>query len=373
MRVLVTGGAGFIGTHLCRALVERGDEVTVLDSLQRQVHGYKTLGSTCPWLPPEVRFIHGSVAFRHVASLLGQTDAVVHLAAVVGVGQSMYQSAFYVRRNTFETAYFFEQLVGHKPSRLVVASSMSTYGEGEYGCPHSGYEIMAPGPRPEAQLRERCWEVVCPRNPAHGALIPRPTRESKALRPTSVYAITKRDQEELALVLGAAYGIPTAALRFFNVYGPGQALTNPYTGVAAIFAAALLRGESPEIFEDGEQTRDFIHVSDVVRGVLLALDSDEVGAFNIGTGRPVSVREVFDAVRDAIDASAEVTYGFKYRAGDIRHCYADTELARRRLGFTAEIDVLSGLREYARQLRDEPTPAAVQDARVELEANGLLL
>ncbi len=189
---------------------------------------------------------------------------MVHLAAAVGVGQSMYEIARYTERNTMQTATFLERLVAQRPlpARLVVASSMSIYGEGEYECPEHGR--MAPPPRPEEQLLARQWELVCP--DCGGELGPVGTRETKSLIPTSIYAITKRDHEELCLVTGAAYGIPAVALRFFNVYGPGQALSNPYTGVAAIFASRLLNGRPPVIFEDGEQSRDFIHVSDIVRG-----------------------------------------------------------------------------------------------------------
>ncbi len=285
MRTLVTGGAGFIGSHVVNELVRRGDQVVVLDSLEEQVHGGLT-----PELPGAVELIVGDVGDREAADrALAGVDRVVHLAAAVGVGQSMYEIARYTERNTMQTAIFLERLVAQRPlpTRLVVASSMSIYGEGEYECLEHGR--MAPPPRPEEQLLARQWELVCPH--CDGELRPVGTRETKPLIPTSIYAITKRDHEELCLVTGAAYGIPAVALRFFNVYGPGQALSNPYTGVAAIFASRLLNGHPPTIFEDGEQSRDFIHVSDIVRAIMLALESDRAAghAINLGTGRPSTV------------------------------------------------------------------------------------
>ena len=281
MRTLVTGGAGFIGMHLVASLAERGEDVVVLDSLESQVHeGHEVT------FPDGVRFLRGNVGDADlVDDALDGVDRVVHLGALVGVGQSMYEIERYVRDNTYATAVFLERLVARerRPSRLVVASSMSIYGEGEYVCEVHGR--VAPHPRPEEQLLARNWECLCPE--CNRELTPVPTSERKPLIPTSVYAITKRDHEELSLVVGGSYGIPTVALRFFNVYGPGQALSNPYTGVAAIFASRLLNGRAPIVFEDGLQSRDFIHVQDIVRGILLALESDDaVGqAINLGTGR----------------------------------------------------------------------------------------
>ena len=242
VQILVTGGAGFIGTHLVDRLVGRGDDVVVLDSLQQQVHD-----GDAPAARDGVTFISGDVGDPAAADrALTGADAVVHLAAAVGVGQSMYEIDRYVRLNTMATATFLERVLAAstRPARLVVASSMSIYGEGEYECDEHG--AVAPRPRSEAQLLARAWECVCP--DCGSELRPRPTRETKPLIPTSIYAITKRDHEEMCLVVGDAYAIPTVALRFFNVYGPGQALSNPYTGVAAIFASRLLNGRSPVIF-----------------------------------------------------------------------------------------------------------------------------
>jgi dTDP-L-rhamnose 4-epimerase len=367
MKTLVTGGAGFIGSHLVRSLVERGDEVVVLDSLEPQVHG-----GTPPDLPASVELIVGDVGDADAADrALSGVDRVVHLAAAVGVGQSMYEIARYTERNTMATARFLERVVAQRPLplRLVVASSMSIYGEGEYACEEHGR--VAPGPRPEEQLLARSWELSC--ELCGRELEPVGTSESKALIPTSIYAITKRDHEELCLVTGAAYGIPTVALRFFNVYGPGQALSNPYTGVAAIFASRLLNRRPPIVFEDGEQSRDFIHVSDIVRGILLALESDRASghAMNLGTGAPTTVAQVARVIADGLGLDTEPELNEQYRAGDIRHCRADVARARELLGFEAQVPFAEGMRDLLGWLQDQHAVDRVDDATDELAARGL--
>jgi dTDP-L-rhamnose 4-epimerase len=367
MKTLVTGGAGFIGTHLVRELVSRGDQVVVLDSLEEQVHG-----GVAPDLPASVRMIVGDVGDPDAADrALAGVDRVVHLAAAVGVGQSMYEIARYTERNTMQTATFLERLVAQRPlpARLVVASSMSIYGEGEYECAEHGR--MAPPPRPEEQLLARQWELVCPE--CSGKLKPVGTSEAKPLIPTSVYAVTKRDHEELCLVVGAAYGIPATALRFFNVYGPGQALSNPYTGVAAIFASRLLNGRAPVIFEDGEQSRDFIHVSDIVRAITLALESEPATgyAINLGTGRPSTVAQIAQALSAGLQVDVEPIRNGQYRAGDIRHCVADPTRARELLGFEAATTLEDGMRGLLGWLADQEAVDRVDDATRELAARGL--
>ena len=367
MTVLVTGGAGFIGTHLVKRLLEAGDDVVVLDSLEEQVHS-----GDAPDLGTAVRFVHGDVGDPDaVAKALDGVDRVVHLASAVGVGQSMYEIARYVRTNTYATAVFLQQLVesGVEPEKLVVASSMSIYGEGAYRCEEHG--DVAPQPRPEEQLLARQWELRCP---VCGEQVePIPTSESKPLIPTSVYAVTKRDHEELCLVTGAAYGIPTVALRFFNVYGPGQALSNPYTGVAAIFSSRLLNGRSPVVFEDGRQARDFVHVSDIVTGIQLALGSEQaVGrAVNLGTGHPSTVLDVADALAGGLGVELEPELTGRYRAGDIRHCYGDPSTARELLGFEAQVSLEDGMRDLLGWLRDQEADDGVEAATKLLLERGL--
>jgi dTDP-L-rhamnose 4-epimerase len=284
----------------------------------------------------------------------------------------MYEIDHYVRRNTMSTATFLECLVNlsERPSRLVVASSMSIYGEGEYECAQHGR--VAPGPRPEHQLLARDWECNCP--VCEEQLVPVGTRETKPLIPTSVYAITKRDHEELCLVVGQAYGIPTTALRFFNAYGPGQALSNPYTGVAAIFATSLLNGRPPLIFEDGRQSRDFIHVSDIVNGIMLALDSEAADGrtINLGTGRPVTVERVAAALSAGLGMHVDLEPTGRYRAGDIRHCYADAQLAEELLAFRPAIELESGMQDLVAWLTAQTDVSDdVERAARELEVRGL--
>ena len=367
-RILVTGGAGFIGSHLVKHLAGLGDDVVVLDSLEAQVH----LGKE-PRFPRGVSFIHGDVGDPVVADrALEDVEAVVHLAAAVGVGQSMYEIERYVRINTYATATFLERLVTRspRPNRLVVASSMSIYGEGEYRCPEHG--SVAPGLRSEEQLLARQWECVCPTCQAE--LTPIPTRESKPLIPTSVYAITKRDHEELCQVVGLAYGVATVALRFFNVYGPGQALSNPYTGVAAIFSSRLLNDHAPLVFEDGLQSRDFVHVSDIVQAIVRALESDDaVGhAINVGTGRAVSVGKVAELIAAGLDKRIAPERPATYRAGDIRHCFADPTRAEELLGFKAGIELEAGIGELMEWVRTQTATDLVDEAAAELIARRLV-
>jgi dTDP-L-rhamnose 4-epimerase len=367
MRILVTGGAGFIGSHLVPRLVERGDDVVVLDSLEPQVHE-----GAMPEIPEGVSFIHGDVGDRQKAeSALSGVDAVVHLAAGVGVGQSMYEIERYVRMNTLATATFLECVVAMnpRPARLVVASSMSIYGEGEYECDDHG--SVWPRLRPDEQLAAQRWECLCPT--CGKELRPIPTRESKPLFPTSVYAVTKRDHEELCHVVGAAYAVPTVALRFFNVYGAGQALSNPYTGVAAIFSSRLLNNNPPLIFEDGLQSRDFIHVSDIVSGIVKALESDAATghSLNLGTGRAVSVEEVASLLGSELGVPAAPERPGSYRSGDIRHCIADTSRAHELLDFAASVRLEDGIAELAEWVKGQTAHDRVEVATAELTSRGL--
>jgi dTDP-L-rhamnose 4-epimerase len=367
VRTLVTGGAGFIGSHLVGRLAEGADEVVVLDNFEQQVHQGRP-----PALPGNVTLIGGSVGeVPAIDEALDGTDRIVHLASAVGVGQSMYELDKYVRLNTMATATFLERIIARSPAptRLVVASSMSIYGEGAYECEDHG--LLAPGPRLEAQLAAGDWEVRCPT--CSRTVRPVPTAESKPLRPTSVYAITKRDQEELCLVVGAAYGIPSVALRFFNVYGRGQALSNPYTGVAAILASRLLNGRPPIIFEDGEQSRDFIHVSDIVEGIMLALESDKaVGhAINLGTGRQSTVNHMATLLASGLGVDIQPQRLQEFRAGDIRHCFADTKRAEELLGFSASVTLDQGLADLVGWLEEQDVEDNVDVATNELLQRGL--
>ena len=372
-RILVTGGAGFIGSHLVDALVERGHRVRVLDSLDPQVHGETAEPAAIAGhiAAGAVEFVRADVrdaeAVRHAVA---DVDLVSHQAAAVGVGQSMYRIADYVRANCEGTGILLQAIVDRQRplERLVVASSMSIYGEGQYRCAEHG--TMSPSLRPVAQLRRGDWEMRCPL--CSEVLAPEPTAESKPLQPTSVYAVSKRDQEELCLSVGSAYDIPTVALRYFNVYGPRQSLSNPYTGVAAIFTSRLLNDRPPLVYEDGAQSRDFVHVSDIVRANLRALESGrgDGQAINVCTGRSLGLRDLTAALRDRL-GGPEPEYAGRFRKGDIRHCYGDPSRARALLDFEAEVRFEDGIADLLTWAGKQEAEDRVDVARRELENAGL--
>src|SRR3954469_17071927 len=319
MKVLITGGAGFIGSHLADRLLAEGREIRALDNLDPQVHAG---GDRPDYLDSDVELQVGDVRDREaVRRALDGVDAVVHFAAAVGVGQSMYEIERYTSINTIGAAVVLEEVLERREGmrKLLVASSMSIYGEGQYRNPRTGESGLAPGLRPESQLAAREWDL---RGEDGTSLEPEPTAEDKPLRPTSIYAINKRDHEEMFLSTGAAYALPAVALRFFNVYGERQALSNPYTGVAAIFSSRLLNDRPPLVFEDGRQTRDFIDVRDIARACALALTQDGADGrtLNVGTGVPTSIAEVGETIARGLGKDVEPEIVGKYRAGDIRHC-----------------------------------------------------
>jgi dTDP-L-rhamnose 4-epimerase len=366
-KVLITGGAGFIGRCLSRTLLERGYEVRVLDSLVEQVHQ----GADRPAdLPSDVELIVGDVRDENalVGALRG-VDKVVHLAAEVGVGQSMYEVDRYVSGNDYGTATLFQQLIRQPVRRVVTASSMSIYGEGLYRTADGeARETVERAARPQPG----CWD---PTDEQGRPLQAVPTPEWKRPNLVSVYALGKYVQERLTMTLAPAYGMEGVALRLFNVYGPGQALSNPYTGVLAIFASRLLNGQPPLVFEDGEQRRDFVNVEDVARAFAIALEHPDAPGqvLNVGSGRSRSVNEVGTALARAMgrnDVSAEVTG--KSRVGDIRHCFADVTRAREVLGFEARRDFDEGMAELAEWVARQEAHDRVQDARRELETRGLV-
>jgi dTDP-L-rhamnose 4-epimerase len=367
--VLVTGGAGFVGSHLVDALLERGATVRILDNLDAQVHP----GGKAPeWISDDAELRVGDVRDpTALASALQGVDVVYHLAAAVGVGQSMYRIADYTETNTAATARLLQVLVDERMElrRLVVASSMSIYGEGLYTRSDGGSAERVR--RAPERLARRLWEPV----DTDGApLEPSPTPEEKQLDPTSVYALTKADQERLTLLTASAYAMPAVALRFFNIFGPRQALSNPYTGVMAIFSSRLLNGKSPLIFEDGAQRRDFVSVHDVVRALLLAAERDEaVGhAFNVGSGRALTVRQVAEGLAQVLDVPIEPELTGQYRVGDVRHCTADITKAARCLGYEPEVSVEQGLGELVEWLaRQERPHDGIEQHAAELAGHGL--
>ncbi|MBK6008960.1 NAD-dependent epimerase/dehydratase family protein [Ramlibacter ginsenosidimutans] len=367
-KVLITGGAGFIGSHLADELLAHGYRVRVLDSLDPQVHGE---GRRRPdYLAKDVELVVGDVNDREkVDEALKGVDAVYHFAAAVGVGQSMYEVAHYTRVNNLGTAVVLEALTKNPVERLIVASSMSLYGEGLYRG-HSGGPRMV-GERTLEQLKSGQWEFLAEDG---SVLQPMPTPETKQPALASVYALSKYDQERLCLMIGRAYNIPTVALRFFNAYGPRQALSNPYTGVLAIFASRLMNDNPPAIFEDGLQQRDFVSVYDIARACRLALETPDAAGetFNIGSGQPRTVREIAAKLAKVVGKeNVQPEILGKYRVGDIRHCYADIGKAQRILGYAPQVQLEDGLVELASWLASQPAVDRVAQASAELNARGL--
>jgi dTDP-L-rhamnose 4-epimerase len=369
-KILVTGGAGFIGSHLVDALLLRGHQVRVLDALVPQVHGPNALWPS--WVPAEVEKMLGDVTgISTWSKALKGIDVVYHLAAEVGVGQSMYEITRYMNANTMGTANLLELLArgDFSAQKLIVASSMSIYGEGAYR--NGRGEKIYPQLRSPARLAERKWEMFD--SNSEEPLLPIPTSEDKPLYPTSIYAISKRDQEEMCLSVGRAYKIPTIALRFVNVYGPRQALSNPYTGVAAIFSGRLLNGKPPMIFEDGLQSRDFVHVKDIVQGLLLCMERDEANyeAINIGTGRQFAILDMAKALIRELNVNVEPQIVNQFREGDIRHCFADITKARRLLGYQPQVTFEKGVGDLVEWVSRQNAEDRVEAAAAELTAHGL--
>jgi len=369
MRVLITGGAGFIGSHLTDLLLNNGYDVRILDNLAPQVHGPGRRRP--PYLADGAELIVGDVRDSDaVARALWGVQAVVHLAAAVGVGQSMYDVSSYVDTNELGTAILLEAIARHPVARVVIASSMSVYGEGL--AKRKGGELVSPWERSHEQVRRGAWELT----EAGGEfLTPVATPEDKQPSLNSIYALNKYAQERMALIIGRAYHVPTVALRFFNVYGPRQALSNPYTGVLAIFAARVMNGKPPLVFEDGGQKRDFVHVYDVARACLLALETTTAPGciFNIGSGRSRTVLSLAEDVARVVGKPSITPHVTgKYRAGDIRHCFADLTLSKSKLGYTPQVDFRQGLEELADWLKDKVAEDRVDHATAELESRGLV-
>ena len=369
-KILVTGGAGFIGSFLVDKLVKQDYEVTIFDNLDPQVHA----NSSPPnYLNKSAKFIKGDVRdYEALKGVMCDANAVFHLAAAVGVGQSQYQIKKYVEVNIGGTANLLDILANHKNKieKLVVAASMSSYGEGKYECPSCG--IVRPCLRPEEQMKNGDWELKCPN--CKREVNPMPTDEKTIQNCNSIYALTKKSQEDMVLNIGNAYKIPAVALRYFNVYGPRQSLSNPYTGVAAIFMSRIKNGNSPVIYEDGLQTRDFISVYDIVDATLLAMKKEEADykVFNVGTGEDLTIKRVAETLAELYEKDIKPIITNKFRKGDVRHCYPDISRIKDKLGFSSKVSLEEGMKELIEWAKQTEAIDRFDQAARELQEKGLV-
>lgn len=364
--ILVTGGCGFIGRHVLEELRNAGHTPLVIDSMVEQVHG----AAQAP-LDGDVEIVRADLRSREaLAPLLARCDGIIHLAAEVGVGQSMYEIERYIGGNDLATAILLELCIEERPQKIVVASSMSVYGEGLYSC--ASGEMRPQVRRNRKRVGDGRWD---PADDDGSPLAPLPTDETKPVDLASIYALTKYAQERQVLIFGEAYGVDAVALRLFNVYGAGQALSNPYTGVLANFASRLANGQSPLLFEDGLQKRDFVHVRDVARAFRLAYESRNVAGqvINIGSGQPYTIVQIAELLAEAMGVPERRPEMLgKARAGDIRHCFADISRAREMLGFEPIHRLEDALPELAAWVRTVTNEDRSLEMRRQLEQRGLV-
>jgi dTDP-L-rhamnose 4-epimerase len=373
-KILITGGAGFIGSHLVDKLIEENNhQVTVYDILSKQVHGQ--VDKPPDYLHKEARFVKGSVIeYKTFEELVKENEVIIHLAARVGVGQSMYQISEYTNHNIMGLANLMDILVNsnHNVEKVIIASSNTVYGEGKASCEKCG--DVFPKFRSKEQLSRKEWEVKCPK--CGTQMNPLLTDEETPFNPGSIYALSKEVQEEMGMMISKAYGIKTTILRFFLVYGPRQALSNPYTGVCAIFCSRLLNGKAPIVFEDGKQSRDFVNVKDVCQALSLAVKSKnaEGEIFNVGTGTPITIKEVAKILCEKINPTLKPIYNQQFRIGDIRHCVADISKIKNKLGYNPELSFKQGVEEFINwiKMQDKYSQDKTDVALEELEEKGLL-
>lgn len=370
-RILVTGGAGFIGSQLVDALIKKGCQVKVLDNLEPQVHG-----KNCKYpkyLNKKADFIKNDICNKNgLMKALENVEVIFHLCANVGVGQSMYEITKYARTNTLGTANLLNILAtkNYNIKKLIVASSMSIYGEGAYHCKNCG--MAYPAERKFNDLKNKLWEMKCSK--CTDKVTPVPTPEDKPLNPTSIYAVTKRDQEEMCLSIGKAYNIPTTALRYFNVYGERQSLSNPYTGVAAIFSSRILNNHSPAIFEDGLQSRDFVYVDDIIQANILAMEKEEANyqVFNVGTGKALTILDVANVLIRKFNFKSSPVITNKFREGDIRHCFSDITKITKTLGYKPKVSFEEGMSKLINGIRTQKTEDKFEKVFNELKRKKLI-
>ena len=390
MKVLVTGGAGFIGSHLVDGLIEKGYEVRVIDNLEPQVHPVRSevsngvhRGKEPDYLNKKAEYIFGDIRKREdLKRAISGVEAVFHLASRVGVGQSQYEIDRYIETNIGGTGLLLDTLINcpNKVKKVILAGSMSSYGEGLYRCLNCAKIRVRPDLRSEEQLKKKEWELKCPI--CDKTITPVPISEDDELRVNSVYALTKKAQEEISLLIGKTYGIPVVILRYFNVYGPRQSLSNPYTGVMAIFLSRLKNNQPPVIYEDGLQSRDFISVYDIVKANILSLEKKEADfeTFNVGTGKPRTILEVAEILSSSLGKASFATtkkggepeISGRFRKGDVRHCFADIKKIKNKLGFEAEVSFSDGIRDLIRWSKRAEAKDYFEKAEEELKRRKLM-
>lgn len=371
MKILVTGGAGFIGSFLVDELVNRKHDVVIYDVLDKQVHH----GKIPYYLNKKAKFVQADIRDYNKLKktiLDEKIEVVYHLAAKVGVGQSQYQIKEYMEVNVGGTSNLLDIIVNNKTfvKKLIVASSMSTYGEGIYYCNKCKIKFQ-PELRPKEQLDKCVWEVICPK--CNSVAIAKLTPENAKQNCHSIYALSKKVQEEMCLIIGKTYNIPTVALRFFNVFGPRQSLSNPYTGVAAIFMSRIKNNKPPIIFEDGFQTRDFIYVTDVVEACILALKPQaDYKVYNVGCGKPIKILDVAKTIAKVYQKDIKPEIRNKYRKGDIRHCIADISKIKKELGFKPKVSFENGIKKLVLWAKTAEAKDFYDQAEKELKEKGLI-
>ncbi|MDD5417751.1 MAG: GDP-mannose 4,6-dehydratase [Candidatus Nanoarchaeia archaeon] len=368
-KALVTGGAGFVGSYIVDELIKKGHDVRILDNIEYQVHK----GKIPDYLNKNAEYMFGDVLNREtLKKALEDVDVVFHEAAMVGVGQSMYDIARYVNVNTYGTALLLDTIVNgnYNLKKLLVASSMSIYGEGKYNCDDCG--DVYPSLRKDEDMKKGEWEQKCPN--CGKIVIPKPTDEEKPLISTSTYAQTKKHQEEMVLLTGKVYGIPSVALRYFNIFGPRQSLNNPYTGVCAIFSSRIKNNNSPVVYEDGNQARDFIHVKDIARANIMAMEnkSADYGYFNVGTGNKKSILDIAEILINLYSRELKPEVTGQFRPGDIRHCYADITKIKEKIGFEPEHTFEKGMKELIEWAEKQEAKDEFEKVQKELKERGLI-
>uniref|UniRef100_UPI00300BDCCF NAD-dependent epimerase/dehydratase family protein n=1 Tax=Acinetobacter ursingii TaxID=108980 RepID=UPI00300BDCCF len=375
MKVLITGGAGFIGSNLALKLIDLGHEITILDNLNKQIHGDdpEKTSELYQSVKNKVKFIYGSVCDeqRLIEAVNGQ-DAIVHLAAETGTGQSMYEVKRYVDVNIGGTALLLDILTNqqHTIKKVVVASSRAIYGEGKYLSHETG--VVYPDSRKQENLEKGIYDPICEVSGQPLNLLA--TDEDSKIHPSSIYGITKQNQEQMVMVSCAANGIAASALRYQNVYGPGQSLKNPYTGILSIFSTSILNGNDINIFEDGLESRDFVYIDDVVDATILALTKDTANGevFGIGSGIPTSVKEVADKLIKSYGAAIEVKITGNYRIGDIRHNYACLKKSKQLLGYEPKVSFEQGITNFTNWVKSQEIGNDLYQQSInELKSRGL--